>query len=83
MILVLLLLPRITRQYNHDTKGPIFITVGTAGQNLYNFTGKAPYIITQFLRHGFLNVNITDNGSMLDAHLLKLDLEKYRTDLVY
>jgi predicted MPP superfamily phosphohydrolase len=60
-----------TRQYNHDPKGPIFITVGTAGQNLYNFTGKAPYIITQFLRHGFLNVNITDNGSMLEAAFIE------------
>lgn len=41
-----------------DPKGPIFITVGTGGEDLYNFTGQAPYVVTQFQRHGFLNVDI-------------------------
>ena len=47
-----------TEKYTHDLKGPIFITVGTGGGLLYDFTGQAPYVITQFKRHGFLNVDI-------------------------
>ena len=48
---------------NHDTKykepnGPIFITVGTGGSELHNFTGTVPYVIEQFASHGFLNVDI-------------------------
>ena len=43
------------------------MTVGTAGEDLYNFTSKAPYVITQFLRHGFLNVDVTENGQNLTA----------------
>jgi calcineurin-like phosphoesterase family protein len=48
-----------------DPKGQIFVTVGTGGQDLYNFTGQAPYTIKQFERHGFLDLNFTDNGSKL------------------
>jgi predicted phosphodiesterase len=58
---------RHTRDYDNDPNGQIFFTIGTAGEDLYNFTSKAPYVITQFLRHGFLNVDITDNGSNLTA----------------
>ncbi len=54
-----------TRDYTRDPKGQIFATVGTGGEDLYNFTSKAPYVITQYLRHGFLNVDITDNGQNL------------------
>ena len=53
--------------YDKDPEGQIFLTVGTAGEDLYNFTNKAPFVITQFLRHGFLNVNLTNNGSNLTA----------------
>jgi hypothetical protein len=50
-----------------DPKGVILATVGTAGEDLYNFTGQAPFVVRQFERHGFLNVDITnnDNGSAL------------------
>lgn len=48
-----------------DPKGVIFATVGTGGEDLYNFTGKAPFVVRQFERHGFLNVDITNNGSAL------------------
>lgn len=50
-----------TSKYTDDPKGPIFIIAGTGGADLYNFTGQAPYVITQFQRHGFLNVDI-DNS---------------------
>jgi Calcineurin-like phosphoesterase len=43
--------------YNNP-KGPIFVTVGTAGAPLYNFTSQRPYIISQFANNGFLNVDI-------------------------
>jgi hypothetical protein len=29
--------------------------------------GKAPYILTQYLAHGFLDVAITNNGKTLSA----------------
>jgi len=54
-----------TWDYDSDVKGQIFLTVGTGGQDLYNFTGQVPYVVTQHLRHGFLNVDVTDNGSKL------------------
>jgi len=40
---------------------PIYVGVGTAGNNLYDFRGQAPFIVTQFRENGFLHVNITDN----------------------
>lgn len=46
-----------------DAKGQIFVTVGTGGQDLYNFTGQVPFTIRQFERYGFLDLNFTDNGS--------------------
>ncbi len=58
---------RHTRDYDNNPKGQIFITVGTAGEDLYNFTSQAPYVITQFLRHGFLNVDVTNNRLNLTA----------------
>lgn len=55
---------------NHDTKynepnGPIFITVGTGGAELHNFTGTVPYVIEQFEDHGFLNVDINSSKKIL------------------
>ena len=49
--------------YNHDTKynepnGPIFVTLGTGGAGLHNFTGTVPYVVAQFASQGFLNVDI-------------------------
>jgi predicted MPP superfamily phosphohydrolase len=43
--------------YNNP-EGPIFVTIGTAGAPLYNFTGQRPFIISQFADNGFLNVDI-------------------------
>lgn len=50
-----------------DLNGAIFLTVGTGGAELHNFTGKRSYIAEQFDSHGFLNVNInsTDDESKL------------------
>jgi len=51
--------------YSNIKKGQIFFTVGTGGVELYNFTGQAPYVVKQFARHGFLNVDIRDGGSKM------------------
>jgi len=37
---------------------PIYIVVGTAGNNLYDFRGQAPFMVTQFRETGFLHVNV-------------------------
>lgn len=55
---------RNTEDY-FDPDSPIFVTVGTGGQDLYNFTNQAPYVVRQFERHGFLDLNITDGGRKL------------------
>jgi hypothetical protein len=54
-------------KYESDPKGPIFITVGTGGEDLYGFTGQAPYVITQLQTHGFLNIDIEENGKRLNG----------------
>jgi predicted MPP superfamily phosphohydrolase len=48
-----------------DPHGEIFIIAGTAGADLHNFTGQAPYVVTQFQRFGFLNLDIINNGTTL------------------
>jgi hypothetical protein len=39
--------------------------LGIGGEDLYNFTGQAPYVITQFMHNGFLNIDVTNNGTEL------------------
>jgi hypothetical protein len=41
---------------------PIYVGVGTAGNNLYDFRGQAPFMVTQSRETGFLHVNITDTN---------------------
>lgn len=60
-----LITDRNTDHYSDIKEGQIFFTVGTGGAEFYNFTGQAPFVIKQFLRHGFLNIASTDNGSKL------------------
>ena len=47
--------------------GRIFTIVGTGGADLHNFTGRAPYIVKQFQRFGFLDVDIVNNGTMMNG----------------
>jgi predicted phosphohydrolase len=51
-------------EYN-NTDGTLFAVVGTAGADLHNFTGQAPYVVKQFQRFGFLDVNITSDGRIM------------------
>jgi predicted MPP superfamily phosphohydrolase len=54
-----------TKSYNNIERGQIFISAGTGEAELHNFTGQAPYVVRQLLLHGFLNVDVTDDGSKL------------------
>ena len=56
-----------TEHYTGVQKGPIFVTAGTGGETLHNFTGKTPFVIEQLTRNGFVNVDITHGGSNLTA----------------
>jgi calcineurin-like phosphoesterase family protein len=47
--------------------GRIFAIVGTGGADLHNFTGQAPYIVRQFQRFGFLDVDIINNGTVMNG----------------
>ena len=57
---------RHTKDYKNE-KGPIFLTVGTAGEDLYSFKDQKPFVIEQFERHGFVDFNVTDNGHNLTS----------------
>jgi predicted MPP superfamily phosphohydrolase len=50
-----------------DPKGSIFVVAGTGGADQHDFTGQAPYIVKQFNRFGFLDVDIVDNGTKMIA----------------
>ena len=41
-----------------DPNGRLFLTVGSGGAEIYNFTAVSPYVVEQIADHGFLNVDI-------------------------
>ncbi len=47
-----------------NPQGTIFAVVGTGGADLHNFTGQTPFVVKQFQRFGFLDVDII-NGSVM------------------
>jgi hypothetical protein len=53
-----------------DPSGQIFATVGTAGAELRLFNGKAPYTVAQYDGFGFLNIDITNGETTLDAFIV-------------
>ena len=56
--------------YNYDINkfhGTVFATVGTGGAELHNFEQKVPYIVTQHRGFGFLNLELTNNGTRLNS----------------
>ena len=48
-----------------DPDGQIFLTVGTGGRRIHNFTSIGDYSVKQYLGFGVLNVDITNNGRTL------------------
>ena len=55
--------------YNNPS-APIYVTVGTAGAELYEFDGQAPFIAAQTVQTGFLNVEILKYRTQLKAKFL-------------
>ena len=53
-----------TNTYN-DPTGEVYVTAGTAGGNLHDLGSKADFIDTQYKGFGFLNVDISSNGTKL------------------
>ena len=51
----------------HNPDGPVYVTVGTAGVNLYDLLGQAPFVANQFKNTGFLNVDISPSKRVLTA----------------
>jgi hypothetical protein len=56
-----------------DPSGQIFVTVGTAGAQLRNLDGNAPYTVTQHDGFGFSNIDITSSGKTLNATFVAND----------
>lgn len=54
-----------TSNYTGVQKGPLFITIGTAGQEFHGLYAQAPFVVRQFERHGFVNIAVTENGRKL------------------
>ena len=64
-------------QYNSPGV-PIYFVVGTAGNNLYDFRGQAPYTVSQLQESGFLHVNITKTDrDVLAAGFLNIETGNY------
>jgi predicted phosphohydrolase len=62
--------PTITDKSKEEYKKPdgrIFAVVGTGGADLHNFTGQAPFIAKQFQRFGFLDVDVLNNGTLMNV----------------
>jgi predicted phosphodiesterase len=53
-----------TNTYN-DPIGEVYVIAGTGGRDLYDLKSKAEYIITQYKGFGFLNIDITNDGTKL------------------
>ena len=56
--------PANTNTYNNP-RGEVYIVAGTGGEDLYNFKSKADFIATQYKGFGFLNVDVSSNGTKL------------------
>ena len=57
----------------YDPKGMVFGTIGTAGAELYPLTGQAPYVATQYVGFGFLNVDVINDGTTLSGKFIAND----------
>ena len=46
---------------------------GTGGESLYPLTGQAPYVATQYVGFGFLNVDVINDGTTLSGKFFAND----------
>jgi hypothetical protein len=56
-----------------DPSGVIYVTVGTGGQHNHEFIEKEPYSVVQWIGHGFLNIDVVDNGLTMKGTLYSND----------
>jgi len=49
----------VNASHYNSPGAPIYVGVGTAGNNLYDFRGQAPFMVSQLEETGFLHVNIS------------------------
>jgi predicted MPP superfamily phosphohydrolase len=68
------------QSFYNNPKAPIFVTIGTGGAPLYNFSSQAHFVISQLAQYGFLNVDIekfqkanTLTGTFYNNNLNKMD----------
>ena len=62
---IVLIVAREETNYSNPD-GQIFITVGTGGQSIFEFTDRKPYVVSQFDEgFGFLDITIRDGGKRL------------------
>ena len=57
----------------YDPKDMVFGTIGNAGVSLYPLTGQAPYVATQYVGYGFLNVDVINGETTLSSKLIAND----------
>ena len=62
--LALTITPANTNTYN-DPRGEVYVIAGTGGEDLYDLKSKADFIATQYKGFGFLNVDISSDGTKL------------------
>ena len=53
-----------TNTYN-DPRGEVYVIAGTGGEDLYDLKSKADFIATQYKGFGFLNVDVSSDGTKL------------------
>jgi len=54
----------ITIIFNY-CRGEVYVIAGTGGEDLYDLKSKADFIATQYKGFGFLNVDISSDGTKL------------------
>jgi hypothetical protein len=62
-----------TSTYDDDPTGVIYVTVGTGGQDNSEYSEEKPYSIIQWVGHGFLNIDVVNNGLTMKGELYSND----------
>ena len=55
----------------YDNPGaPIYLIVGTAGPELHEFYGQAPFVVAQIMQSGFLHIDVMKDRTELIAKFI-------------
>jgi hypothetical protein len=55
------------RNNYNNPMAPIYLTVGTAGEEIHELFGQAPFVAAQLMQSGFLQVQILKDGTQLNG----------------